>query len=76
MEKKEFASIDYDVCDPKKCDSEEGKCFSAKACSYKVLKQIDGPFEPPMVFQDLCMGCWECIEACPLNAVNRKSFLT
>jgi ATP-binding cassette subfamily E protein 1 len=34
------------------------------------MKQIDGPFEPPMVFQDMCMGCWECIEACPLGAVS------
>ncbi|PKL57943.1 MAG: ferredoxin, partial [Methanomicrobiales archaeon HGW-Methanomicrobiales-5] len=28
--------------------------------------------EPPIVFQDLCMGCWHCIEACPLDAVQVK----
>ncbi|MFZ5907287.1 MAG: 4Fe-4S binding protein [Nitrospirota bacterium] len=23
-----------------------------------------------MIFQDMCMGCWDCIEACPLKAVR------
>jgi len=71
MGKKEFSAIDYSICDPKKC-SEDGRCLSAKACSYKVLKQIDGPFEPPIVIHDLCMGCWDCIDACPLKAVYKK----
>jgi ATP-binding cassette subfamily E protein 1 len=70
--KKSFAAVSYDRCDPGRCDPEKGTCPAAKACSYKVIKQIDGPFEPPMVFFDLCMGCWECIEACPLGAVERK----
>jgi Fe-S-cluster-containing hydrogenase component 2 len=26
-----------------------------------------------MVFQDMCMGCWDCIEACPLDAVFVKN---
>ncbi|MFP3912535.1 MAG: 4Fe-4S binding protein [Desulfobacteraceae bacterium] len=25
-----------------------------------------------MVFQDLCMGCWDCMEACPLDAIQRR----
>jgi len=70
--KKEFAFVHYDLCDPKKCDPQEGRCASAKACTRKVMKQIDGPFEPPMVFQDMCMNCWDCVEACPLQAVERK----
>jgi translation initiation factor RLI1 len=69
--KKEFALVDYDKCNPGKCSPGEGVCSSAKACAHKVMKQIDGPFEPPMVFQDICMGCWDCIDACPLNAVQR-----
>ena len=68
--KKSFAMVDYQTCNPEECDSENGKCAAAKACTYKVMKQIDGAFEPPMVFQDMCMGCWECIEACPLGAVS------
>jgi ATP-binding cassette subfamily E protein 1 len=71
--KKKFAMVDYNTCDPNVCDPEKGRCAAASACTHKVLKQIDGPFEPPIVFQDLCMGCWDCIEACPLNAVGMKS---
>jgi ATP-binding cassette subfamily E protein 1 len=33
---------------------------------------MDGPFEQPMIFMDLCQGCWECIEACPLDAIYIK----
>ncbi|WP_319523997.1 4Fe-4S binding protein [uncultured Desulfosarcina sp.] len=42
------------------------------ACEHKVIKQLDGAFEQPMVFQDMCMGCWDCIEACPLDAIEMK----
>jgi ATP-binding cassette subfamily E protein 1 len=64
--------IDYALCNPKICNPTEGRCASAAACTHKVLKQLDGPFEQPMVFQDMCMGCWDCLEACPLTAVVIK----
>jgi ATP-binding cassette subfamily E protein 1 len=70
--KKSFATIDYDTCRPAQCDPDAGRCAAAAACTHKVIKQIDGAFEPPMVFQDMCMGCWDCIEACPLGAVAVK----
>jgi len=70
--KKSFALVDYAICDPKKCNPAEGICVAASSCSHKVIKQIDGVFEPPMVFQDMCMGCWDCIEACPLEAIQIK----
>lgn len=70
--KKSFAAINYDICNPKSCNPDEGICLAALACSQKVIKQIDGPFEQPLVFQDMCMDCWDCIEACPLNAVSAK----
>ena len=70
--KKSFALVDYDKCSPKQCHPEEGRCAAVPACTHKVLKQIDGPFEQPMVFQDMCMGCWDCIEACPLDAISAK----
>ncbi len=71
--KKTFAMVDYEICDPMKCSPEQGRCASAKACTHKVFKQMDGPFEQPMIFQDMCMGCWDCIEACPLDAVKIKN---
>ncbi len=70
--KKTFAVVDYQICDPAKCDPDKGLCPAVSACEHKVLKQIDGAFEPPMVFQDLCMGCWDCMEACPRNAIYIK----
>ena len=70
--KKQFALVDYEICDPNACDSGKGVCAAAMACSHKVMKQIDGFHEPPIVFQDLCMGCWDCIEACPLDAVEMR----
>ena len=72
MGKKQFSAINYEICDPKKCNPKAGKCLAALKCSYKVIKQIDGAFEPPIVLHDLCMGCWDCIEACPLDAVYIK----
>lgn len=73
--KKAFAFVDYSICNPQKCNAEEGICWSVKGCTHKVIKQIDGAFEPPVVFQDLCMGCWDCIEACPLSAIQMREIL-
>jgi ATP-binding cassette subfamily E protein 1 len=70
--KKTFATIDYKRCDPKTCDPDNGFCPAVPACAHKVIKQLDGAFESPMVFQDMCMGCWDCIEACPLDAVGMR----
>ncbi len=70
--KKTFALIDYEICNPKKCDPNKGICTSVSACTHNVIKQIDGAFEPPVIFQDMCMGCWDCIEACPLDAIQIK----
>jgi len=71
--KKTFALVDYSICNPKECSPDEGICAAVLACSHKVVKQIDGIFEQPIIFQDMCMGCWDCIEACPLDAVQIKN---
>ncbi|AQV01304.1 4Fe-4S binding protein [Desulfococcus multivorans] len=70
--KKSFAAIDYQRCDPKTCAPDTGLCPAVSACTHKVIKQLDGVFESPMIFQDMCMGCWDCIAACPLNAIVVK----
>lgn len=70
--KKTFAIIDYETCRPKSCNPQQGLCPAVPACSHRVVKQIDGPFESPVIFQDLCMGCWDCIAACPLDAISIK----
>ncbi len=70
--KKTFAMIDYNTCNPRECDPENGICAAVDACSHKVIKQMDGPFEQPMIFHHLCQGCWECMEACPFDAIYIK----
>lgn len=71
--KKSFSLIDYEICEPKNCNPNEGICPAVAVCSHKVIKQLDGVFQSPMIFQDMCMGCWDCIEACPLDAIKIKN---
>ena len=71
--KKSFALVDYGICNPNKCNPDEGICPAVAACSHKVIKQLDGVFQQPMIFTDMCMGCWDCIEACPLDAIKIKN---
>jgi Fe-S-cluster-containing hydrogenase component 2 len=70
--KKSVALVDYIVCSPNKCNPDEAICAAVEACSKAVLEQIDGPFEAPIVDQDMCLGCGDCVEACPLEAIRIK----
>jgi ATP-binding cassette subfamily E protein 1 len=70
--KKSFAMVDYEECRPAECSPAARVCAAAAACTHKVIKQIDGVFEPPMIFQDRCLACWDCIAACPLDAIVIK----
>jgi translation initiation factor RLI1 len=70
--KKSVALVDYKVCSPNKCNPDEGICAAVEACSKAVLEQIDGAFEVPIVDQDVCLGCGDCVEACPLDAIQIK----
>ena len=70
--KKSFAMVDYERCAPGECDPQNGVCAAVAACTHKVLKQIDDAFNPPIIFHDMCMGCWDCIAACPLGAIQTR----
>jgi len=63
-----MALVDYKKCHPEKCDS--GVCAAVLACSHKLLKQIEGPYEMPMTHPSLCQGCGDCVRACPLKAIE------
>jgi len=70
--KKSVALIDYKICSPNECSPDKGICAAVEACSKTVLEQIDGPFEPPVVDQNMCLACGDCVEACPLDAIRIK----
>jgi translation initiation factor RLI1 len=70
--KKSVASIDYKICSPNECNPDGGICAAVEACSKAVLEQIDGTFEAPIVDQDMCLGCGDCVEACPLDGIQIK----
>ena len=65
------ALIKYEKCHPERCDN--GVCIAALACNYKVLKQVE-PNEMPMMDPLLCMGCGDCMRACPAGAIRITSF--
>ncbi len=68
--KKSIALVDYKICSPNKCTPDEGIYAAIEACSKAVLEQIDGAFEPPIVDQDMPLGCGNYVEACPLDVIQ------
>ena len=70
--KKSVALVDYKICNPNECNPDGGICAAVEACSKAVLEQIDGIFEAPTVDQDMCLGCGDCVESCPLDAIQIK----
>ncbi len=70
MGKTTLARVDYAICRPAKCAPESGICPAVKSCPRRVIEQLDGASEPPLVYQNLCQACGECVEACPLDAIR------
>ncbi len=59
--------LNYQACDPAYC--EDGICAAALVCERKVLKQ-EKPGELPDISPSLCLGCIDCIPACPREALQ------
>ena len=67
---KKTAVIDMNKCDPHKCNPEKGTCLVISACTHNILEQEE-PFEPPILFSEtMCVGCGDCVSACPLGAIT------
>ena len=61
------AVINYEKCHPEQCES--GICAAALACARKLLKQ-EASNEMPVMDPFLCLGCGDCLRACPLEAIR------
>ncbi len=68
--KNKVSFIDYSLCNPAICNPESGICFTVSFCPRHVIKQIDGPYEPPIIDWNLCQGCNYFAEGYPLNAIK------
>jgi len=65
-----YAYIDFDRCNPLACDAQTGLCKAVRSCSHKLLEQ-EAPWESPMLVSvKMCVGCGDCVTACPLRAIQ------
>jgi translation initiation factor RLI1 len=62
---KKIAVVNYQKCKPEDCKG--GVCTATIACKRKSLLQ-EIPFEMPDSPM-ICVGCGDCVQACPLEAV-------
>ena len=60
-----IAQVDFDMCEA--CSP----CPARAACRTKALIKM-GPDEQAIVKPSDCMGCGDCVAACPFNAVSMK----
>jgi len=64
------ALVKYKKCAPEKCSPNNGICSAVKVCIHNILIQEE-TYDSPMVFPaDMCQGCGDCVQACPLNAIT------
>lgn len=67
-----WVEVNFQKCDPQKCDTKNGICKAVKACKQEILEQEE-PFDMPMhAARDLCIGCLDCVKACPRSAIEEK----
>ena len=59
------AQVDFDRCEA--CSP----CPARKACRTKAIVKM-GPDEQAIVKSSDCMGCGDCVDACPFAAVTMK----
>ena len=61
------ALLDYNLCQPEKCDS--GECSAARACALKLIRQ-EAPYTIPLTEPFYCRACGDCMRACPVKAIK------
>ncbi|MBN2073887.1 MAG: hypothetical protein JW770_08095 [Actinobacteria bacterium] len=63
-----IAIINYSKCNPPEC--RDGICNALAYCSKKIIKQEE-PYDAPFINPGLCTGCFECLKACRLGAIEK-----
>jgi len=64
---KPVPTIDFNKCNPERCD--HGICIANHACPHKAFVQ-EQPYGLPMHNASMCEGCGCCSAACPLKAIR------
>ena len=62
------AVVDVGKCNPEACP--EGICAALQVCEKRILRQ-DAPYEVPYTTASLCQSCFDCVKACPLQAIAK-----
>ena len=60
-------TINYQICNPKKCDN--GICVALPACSVQLIKQME-PYDYPYPIAGFCQECGKCLDACLFKAIS------
>ncbi|UCB45084.1 MAG: 4Fe-4S binding protein [Spirochaetota bacterium] len=64
-----WVEVDFNVCDPFKCNGVDGRCKAMSGCSHKLLEQEDIFEAPILLSKTMCVGCGDCAKLCPLGAI-------
>jgi Fe-S-cluster-containing hydrogenase component 2 len=68
-----YISVDFSICIPSECDSKGGTCRASEECTKNLLEQEE-PYEAPVLLSSkMCVGCSDCVRACPLGAIKIES---
>ena len=64
-----YAIVDSERCNPERCRLNGGSCIAVHACTHNIMEQ-ESPYDVPVLWStNACVGCGDCVSACPLDAI-------